>query len=66
MIKANIEHHDRWKHAAQLDELQGQMHLDKVNTLWQCPNKRSFTRPHSDIDGVTQTSFVVSELIATS
>ncbi|XP_073687696.1 general transcription factor II-I repeat domain-containing protein 2A-like [Garra rufa] len=65
MKKANIERHYISKHA-KLNELQGQMRLDKVNALRRSLGAQQavFTRPHSDRENVIRTSFVVSELIA--
>ncbi len=65
MKKANLEHYYSSKHA-KLNELQGQMHLDKVNTLQQnlSAQQAVFTRPHSDRENVIHASFVVSKLIA--
>ncbi|KAK0144404.1 General transcription factor II-I repeat domain-containing protein 2A [Merluccius polli] len=60
MKKANVERHYSSKHA-KLDELRGQMHLDKINAL-----RRSLGAQHAAFtENVTRASFVVSELIAT-
>ncbi len=63
--KANLKHYYSSKHA-KLNELQGQIRLDKVNTLQQSLSAQQavFTRPHSDRENVIHASFVVSELIA--
>ncbi len=65
MKKANLERHYSSKHD-KLNELQGQMRLDKVNTLRRSLSAQQavFTRPHSDRVNVIHASFVVSELIA--
>ncbi len=58
--------HDYISKHANLDELQGQMHLDEGYALGQSlvAQQAAFTRLHSDRDKVMQTNFVVSELIA--
>ncbi|XP_016061495.1 PREDICTED: general transcription factor II-I repeat domain-containing protein 2B-like isoform X1 [Miniopterus natalensis] len=65
MEKANLEHHYSSKHA-QLNELGGQMRLDKISALQRSleSQQAAFTRPPCDRDSVIQTSYVVSELIA--
>ena len=63
MTKANLECHYSSKHA-KLNELGGQMRLDKINALqWSFESQAAFTRPRCDRDNVIQTSYVVSELI---
>uniref|UniRef100_UPI0035901BC1 general transcription factor II-I repeat domain-containing protein 2-like n=1 Tax=Myxine glutinosa TaxID=7769 RepID=UPI0035901BC1 len=64
MKKANLENHYSSKHA-KLDELKGQMRLDKVNVLRRSfgAQQAVFIRPQSDRDNTTHASFVVSELI---
>uniref|UniRef100_A0A674NTU2 SPIN-DOC-like zinc-finger domain-containing protein n=1 Tax=Takifugu rubripes TaxID=31033 RepID=A0A674NTU2_TAKRU len=66
MKKANLERHYSWKHA-KLDELKGQMRLDKINALCRSleAQQAAFTRPCTDRENITRASFVVSELIAT-
>uniref|UniRef100_A0A674N6P6 SPIN-DOC-like zinc-finger domain-containing protein n=1 Tax=Takifugu rubripes TaxID=31033 RepID=A0A674N6P6_TAKRU len=65
MKKANLEHHYSTKHA-KLDELKGQMRVDKVNALRRSleAQQAAFIRPSSDRENITRASFVVSELIA--
>jgi len=65
MKKSNLERHYSSKHA-KLDELKGQMRLDKVNALRRSfgAQQAVFIRPQSDRDNTTHASFVVSELIA--
>ena len=66
MKKANVERHYSSKHA-KLDELKGQMRLDKINALRRSlgAQQAAFTRPQTDRENITRASFVVSELIAT-
>ena len=66
MKKANVERHYSSKHA-KLDELKGQMRLDKINALRLSlgAQQAAFTRPQTDRENITRASFVVSELIAT-
>ncbi|XP_056440141.1 general transcription factor II-I repeat domain-containing protein 2A-like [Gadus chalcogrammus] len=66
MKKANVERHYSSKHA-KLDELKGQMRLDKINALRRSlgAQQAAFTRPQTDGENITRASFVVSELIAT-
>uniref|UniRef100_A0A9J7YT13 SPIN-DOC-like zinc-finger domain-containing protein n=1 Tax=Cyprinus carpio carpio TaxID=630221 RepID=A0A9J7YT13_CYPCA len=61
MKKANLERHYSSKHA-KLNALQGQMRLDKVNSLRRSLDAQLavFTRPHSDRENVIHTSFVVN------
>ncbi|MBN3322622.1 GTD2A protein, partial [Atractosteus spatula] len=65
MKKDNLEHHYSSNHA-KLNELGGQMRLDKINALQRSleSQQAAFTRPRCDRDNVIQTSYVVSELIA--
>lgn len=52
---------------AKLDELRGQMRLDKTNALRQSLGAQqvAFTRPQTDRENIMHASSVVSELIAT-
>ncbi|TWW69198.1 Protein ZBED8 [Takifugu flavidus] len=66
MKKANLERHYSTKHA-KLNELKGQMRVDKVNALRRSleAQQAAFIRPCTDRENITRASFVVSELIAT-
>uniref|UniRef100_UPI00358F8063 general transcription factor II-I repeat domain-containing protein 2A-like n=1 Tax=Myxine glutinosa TaxID=7769 RepID=UPI00358F8063 len=59
MNKANLERHYSSKHA-KLNELKGQMRLDKVNVLRRSfgAQQAVFIRPQSDRDNTTHASFV--------
>ncbi|KAM4043803.1 general transcription factor II-I repeat domain-containing protein 2-like [Anomaloglossus baeobatrachus] len=65
MKKANLERHYSSKHA-KLNELEGQMRLDKINALRRSLElqQSAFNKPRCDRSNVIQTSYVVSELIA--
>lgn len=65
MKKANLERHFATKHA-KLDELKGQVRVDKINALRLSfgAQQALFTRPQANVENITQASFVVSELIA--
>lgn len=65
MKKANLERHCSTKHA-KLNELGGQMRLDKIKALQQSLKSQQvvFTKLRGDNDNVIQASYVVSELIA--
>ncbi|XP_054466301.1 histidine triad nucleotide-binding protein 2, mitochondrial isoform X2 [Anoplopoma fimbria] len=59
MKKANVERHYSSKHA-KLDELKGQMRLDKMNALRRSlgAQQAAFTRPQTDRENITRASFV--------
>lgn len=63
--KANWEHPFSSQHA-QLNELGGQVRLDKINALrWSLESQQAaFPGPRCDRDEVIQRRYVVSELIA--
>lgn len=64
MKKSSVNCHYSSKHA-KLDELKGQMHLDKINALCRSlgAHHTAFIRPQTDGENVTGASFVVSESI---
>lgn len=65
MKNANLERHYSLKHA-KLNELRGQIRLDKINALRQSlgAQQAAFPRPQTDREHITRAIFVVSELIA--
>ena len=65
MKKANLERHCSSIHA-KLNELGGQLRLDKINALQRSleSQQATFSKPCCDRDNVIKTSYVVSELIA--
>lgn len=65
MKKANLERHYTSKHA-KLQDLKGQLRLDKVNALRRSlsAQQAALSKPQSDAENSKRASYMVSELIA--